>query len=131
MTINGPWFIAEIAKDVPYGVAPMPVVSETGQTAAPLTSIEAGFVSAKVNTKARRRISCAIWPARVGPDSRYGGPAVCIGKTTWDRPEVQNDPVLSAFRPASAHCTQPHHPAMRAFWEPGEQALSGAASVEN
>src|SRR5207302_4746483 len=46
-TISGPWFLSQIERGVPYAVAPMPRVSATGRPAAPLTTIEAGFVSAR------------------------------------------------------------------------------------
>ena len=125
MTINGPWFIAEIAKDVPYGVAPMPVVSETGQIAAPLTSIEAGFVSAKSEHKGEAADFLRYLASAESAQIRATvGRQSVSEKTTWDRPEVQNDPVLSAFFAQRQHIVpSPTHPAMRAFWEPGEQAL--------
>lgn len=125
MTINGPWFIAEIAPDVPYGVAPMPVVSATGKVAAPLTSIEAGFVSARSLHKqeAADFLRHLAGPASARVRALVGRQSV-TEKSTWELPEVQRDPVLSAFFAQRAHLVpSPTHPAMRAFWEPGEQAL--------
>lgn len=125
LTINGPWFVSEIAKDVPYGVAPMPVVSATGQVAAPLTSIEAGFVSARSSHKA---LAADFLRFLAGPESAYLratiGRQSVSEKTTWDKLEVAADPVLSAFFAQRQHMRpSPTHPAMRSFWEPGEQAL--------
>ena len=45
MVINGPWFLGEIAEDVDFGVAQLPVVSATGQPAAPFLSVEGAIVS--------------------------------------------------------------------------------------
>ena len=30
LVVNGPWFLGEIAEGVPFGVAPLPIVSATG-----------------------------------------------------------------------------------------------------
>ncbi len=125
MTINGPWFIAEIAPGVPYGVAPMPVISETGNVAAPLTSIEAGFVSARSEhpAEAAQFLRYLAGPQSARVRALVGRQSVAE-TTTWQLPEVQHDPVLSAFLAQRSHIVpSPTHPAMRAFWEPGEQAL--------
>ena len=125
MTINGPWFIAEIAPEVPYGVAPLPIVSETGKVAAPLTSIEAGFVSARSEHKAESAefLRYLAGPASAKVRALLGRQSVSE-KTTWQLPEVQGDPVLRAFFAQRAYIVpSPTHPAMRSFWEPGEQAL--------
>ncbi|MGZ3442763.1 MAG: sugar ABC transporter substrate-binding protein, partial [Polyangia bacterium] len=47
LTINGPWFVGEIAPGVPFGVAPLPTVSATGKPAAPLVEIEALLMPAR------------------------------------------------------------------------------------
>lgn len=127
-TINGPWFIAEINPGVPYGVAPMPVVSATGKIAAPLTSIEAGFISKK---SAYPQEAADFLRYLAGPESAYVratvGRQAVTEKTTWQRPEVAEDPVLRAFfAQRQLLVPSPTHPAMRAFWEPGEQALRQA-----
>lgn len=134
LVINGPWFIGEISPGVPYGVAPMPVVSATGRRAAPLTTIEAGFVSAH---GAHPQQSADFLRYLVGPQAsllrvQLGRQSVS-DRATWQHPDVQKDPVLRAFLAQLDQLVpSPSHPAMRAFWEPGEQALRqvlrGAAS---
>jgi len=48
LTINGPWFVGEIAPGVPFGVAPLPTGgSATGKPAAPLVEIEALLMPAR------------------------------------------------------------------------------------
>ncbi|MFO0572941.1 MAG: extracellular solute-binding protein [Polyangia bacterium] len=125
LTINGPWFLSEIEPGVPYGVAPLPVVSETGRKAAPLTSIEAGFVSR--NTPHPREAADFL-RYLAGPKGAL--PRLVLGRqsvsdrATWQHPEAQKDPVLRAFYAQLEHAVpSPSHPAMRSFWEPGEQAL--------
>jgi len=47
MVINGPWFRAEIAEGVDYGVALLPVLEPTGLRARPFVGSEAFMLSAK------------------------------------------------------------------------------------
>lgn len=125
VVINGPWFIGEIQKDVPYGVAPMPRMSQTGRLAAPLTSIEAGFISA---TSQHPEAAAAFLRFVAGSDGallrlRIGRQAVSE-KTAWQNEVAQRDPVMRAFfAQLDDMVPSPSHPDMRSFWEPGQQAL--------
>ena len=125
VVLNGPWFISEIASDVPYGVAPLPLVSETGRPGAALTSIEAGYVSAttKAPQAAADFLRYLVGPQSALTRARVGRQSVS-DRATWQHPDVQADPVLQAFAAQLPHMVpSPTHPAMRSFWEPGEQAL--------
>ena len=125
VVLNGPWFISEIAPDVPYGVAPLPLVSETGLPGAALTSIEAGYVSAttKAPQAAADFLRYLVGPQSALTRARVGRQSVS-DRATWQHPDVQADPVLQAFAAQLPHMVpSPTHPAMRSFWEPGEQAL--------
>lgn len=125
LTINGPWFISEIEPGVPYGVAPLPVVSPTGRRAAPLTSIEAGFVSSRSNHAREAAGFLAYLAGPEGARVRMKAARQSVSDAaTWQLPEAQADPVLAAFHAQLDHMVpSPSHPAMRSFWEPGEQAL--------
>ena len=125
VVLNGPWFVGDIAPGVPYGVAPMPRMSETGRVAAPLTSIEAGFVSSRTLHPAEAAEFLAFL---AGPDGallrlRLGRQAVSE-KSAWQSEAARGDPVLQAFfAQLDDIVPSPSHPEMRAFWEPGQQAL--------
>lgn len=131
--ISGPWFIGEIDRGVPYGVAPLPIVTETGRAAAPLTTIEAAYISARTTRPQksaqflRYLVSeeAALLRARVGRQS-------VTTLAVWQHGDVQRDPVLRGFYAQLADIVfSPTHPAMRSFWEPGEQALrQGLRGVE-
>ena len=62
LTINGPWFVGEIAPGVPFGVAPLPTVSATGKPAAPLVEIEALLMPARGHAPAAAT-AFALWLA--------------------------------------------------------------------
>ena len=129
LTINGPWFVGEIAPGVPFGVAPLPTVSATGKPAAPLVEMEALLMPARghepkaargVRALARRR------PRRRAIRARVGRQTVAA-RAAWDDPEVARDPILPAFRAQlAATVPMPSSPAMRQIWEP---AQPGAAQV--
>ncbi len=125
MTLNGPWFIGQIEPGVPYGVAPLPRMSETGRMAAPLTNIEAGFLNPKsqVRAEAAAFLRYLVAPEAALLRARLGRQSVSTA-ATWDDAQVRKDPVLSAFR-AQLESMVPmdNRPEMRAFWEPGQQAL--------
>ena len=124
LVINGPWFIGEIAAGVPYGVAPMPRLSQTGRLAAPLTSVEAGFISAG-SQHADAAAAFLSFLAGDGALSRLRiGRQAVTEQAAWQDEAARNDPVLRAFfAQLDELVPSPSHPDMRAFWEPGQQAL--------
>lgn len=125
MAISGPWFVGDIAPGVPYSVAPMPLVSETGKLAAPLTTIEAGLLSARSQhpKQALAFLAYLAGPQGALPRLRDAHQAVSE-QSAWRDPIASQDPVLRAFfAQLPSLVPSPKHPAMRAFWEPGEQLL--------
>jgi arabinogalactan oligomer/maltooligosaccharide transport system permease protein len=125
MTIKGPWFLGEIAPDVPFGVAPLPTVSATGRPAAPLVTVEAVLLPARGHDPAAA-LAFADWLA--GPAGAHiralVGRQTVAARDAWDDPRVAADPVLAAFR-AQLAATVPtsNSPAMHQVWEPANQAL--------
>ena len=73
----------------------------------------------------RRAVGFALLRARVGRQS-------VTTLAVWQHGDVQRDPVLRGFYAQLADIVfSPTHPAMRSFWEPGEQALrQGLRGVE-
>jgi len=125
MVINGPWFIGEIERGVPYGVAPLPIVSETGRAAAPLTTIEAGYLSAYTRSpqKSAQFLSYLVGSEAALVRARVGRQSVTT-LSVWQHADVQRDPVLRGFYGQLGDLVySPTHPAMRSFWDPGEKAL--------
>jgi arabinogalactan oligomer/maltooligosaccharide transport system permease protein len=125
ITINGPWFLGEIAPGVPFAVAPLPTVSATGRPAAPLVNMEAAMLAARAR-EPQAAIAFALWLA--GPEASrvraLEGRQTPAARAAWDDPKIANDPILSAFR-AQLAATVPmsNAPEMRAVWEPAQKAL--------
>ncbi|MGZ3406188.1 MAG: sugar ABC transporter substrate-binding protein, partial [Polyangia bacterium] len=125
LTINGPWFVGEIAPGVPFGVAPLPTVSATGKPAAPLVEIEALLMPAR-GRDPKAAAAFATWLA--GGEAAHiratVGRQTVAARAAWDDPQIANDPILSAFRAQlAATVPMPNAPAIRQVWEPLNQAL--------
>jgi arabinogalactan oligomer/maltooligosaccharide transport system permease protein len=125
MTINGPWFTGEIAPGVPFAVAPLPAVSETGRPAAPLVNMEAVMLAARAK-EAPAAVAFARWLAstEAAKIRALEGHQPVADRAAWEDPRVAGDPILSAFKTQLAS-TVPMSNAreMRFVWEPAQRAL--------
>jgi arabinogalactan oligomer/maltooligosaccharide transport system permease protein len=125
MTINGPWFVGEIAGGVPWKVAPLPTVSATRTRMRPLLTVEALLLAERAHAPAEA-LAFARW--LTGPEGgrlrAVAGRQTVAARAAWDAPEVKNDPVLRAFREQLPD-TMPmsNRPEMNAVWEPAQRAL--------
>ncbi|MCB9794864.1 MAG: extracellular solute-binding protein [Alphaproteobacteria bacterium] len=123
--INGPWFLGEIDPRVDYAVAPLPVMTATGQRAAPFLTVEGAFVSGFAAHPAEAR-ALAEWLASPEPATRRaveGRQSVATLAALADA-RVAEDPILSAFQAQlDASVPMPNRPEMAATWEPMARAL--------
>ncbi|MCB9780414.1 MAG: extracellular solute-binding protein [Alphaproteobacteria bacterium] len=125
MVISGPWFLGEVAADVPFEIAPLPVVSATGERAAPYLTVDGAFVSAFAKHPDEAR---AVARFLAGHDAALrratdGRQAVATLSAAAE-PAVADDRVLSAFRAQlDAAVPMPNRPEMQATWEPQARAL--------
>jgi arabinogalactan oligomer / maltooligosaccharide transport system permease protein len=128
MVVNGPWFISEIAQGVPWGVAPLPVISATGRPAKPLSTIEALFLG---RGRARPQV-LALANALVGDDAaliraKVAGQPVA-NSAVYDLPEIVGSPILGAFRTQlGSTVPMPTAPLTALLWEPLNEALRQVA----
>lgn len=124
-TFNGPWFLGEIAPGVPFGVAPLPVVSETGRRMQPLVTIEAVMVPARAK-QPEAALAFARW--LTGPEGArlraLVGRQTVAARAAWDDPQIAGDPILAAFKAQLADSVpMSNRPEMRQVWEPAQRAL--------
>ncbi len=124
MVISGPWFLSEIAADVPFAIAPLPKVSATGMPARPFLTVEALFVA-----KGKLRpavLTLAEWltsDASARLRAEHARQPVA-NRAVYDDPQVAQDAVLSAFRrQAESSVPMPTAPLMQVVWEPWAEAL--------
>jgi arabinogalactan oligomer/maltooligosaccharide transport system permease protein len=117
MAITGPWFLGEVNPALDYGVAPLPIVSETGRPAAPYLTVEAVFLARPGEEAA----ALGAWLA--GPE----GAAVRqrVGRQVVAAEGIQtDDPILAAFRAQAALAVpMPVRPELARTWEPLDRAL--------
>ncbi len=122
--ISGPWFLGELEL-ARYGIAPLPIVSETGRPAAPYLTVEGAMLSAYA-AEPEAALDFGRWLA--GPEAsavravRGRQPVATLA--AYEDPAVGEDPVLSAFRrQLDAAVPMPNEPGMAATWEPQARAL--------
>jgi maltose-binding protein MalE len=125
MVLSGPWFLNDIPKDVPWKVAPMPVVSATGRPAAPFLGAEGVMMSARA---ADKRAAFAVMDFLTSDASAIARATaarqVVPNRAAYADPRVGSDDVLSAFRRQAAVATpMPSTPEMRMVWTPYDTAL--------
>jgi len=122
--INGPWFLGELSLP-DYGIAPLPVVSATGEPAAPYLTVEGAMLSAYANNP-EGALAFGLWLAgpEAGIQRAVEGRQPVAALAAYDDPAVANDPVLSAFRrQLDLAVPMPNAPGMAATWEPQARAL--------
>ena len=128
--LSGPWFRGELDGVKDWGVAPLPIVSETGLHAQPFLGVEAIFLNAFGQHKrdAFRLMKHLTMNEQALDRLRIGSQLVANQKAYAD-PAVQNDPFASAFR-KQVKQTQPlsNRPHMRTVWTPAKRALSQSIS---
>ena len=124
MILQGPWGMQDIAPDVPWQVAPLPVVSATGKPAAPFLGAEGILMSAQAHDK---EAAFAVMDALTSDESaiaRAQARQVVANPRAYDDPEVARDPVLRAFRAQLANTVaMPSSGVMRSVWDPYRNAI--------
>ena len=131
MVINGPWFMAQLTGQVDYGVATLPLISETGEYATPYVTAEGLFLS-NHSEQAGRAYELLRYIATDGAVERaVQGKQMVAYLPAYDSPEVKADTALAAQR--EVFLAQLDHalptsnrPEMSALWEPMGQALQKA-----
>ena len=121
--MSGPWFVTDIAKGVPWKVAPLPIVSATGKPAAPFLGVEGILMSARARDKdlAFAVMDALTSDAQATMRARVARQVVA-NVHAYDEPDIASDPVLAAFR-AQTTVTMPKAPGMRMVWTPYRTAL--------
>ncbi len=125
MALSGPWFIGDIAAGVPWEVTTMPVVSATGEVAAPFLTAEGVLMSARARDK---EAAFAVMDHLTGDASAIlrarKSHQVVANRAAYLEPDLGSDHVLTTFRAQLAHTVpMPASPTMRAVWRPYMIAL--------
>ena len=128
MVINGPWFTGEIKPGIDYGIAPLPIVDETGLPMRPFLTVEAAILSGRAREPAgalefaRFLVSAPSAVVR----ALEGGQVVATPEA-YDDPRLAGNAALAAFRKqAETALPMDNTPKMQAVWEPEKRALAAA-----
>lgn len=123
--MSGPWFVSDIAKGVPWKVAPLPTVSATGVPASPFLGADGILMSARAQDK---DAAFAVMDALTSDVSAIArarlAKQVVPNVRAYEDPTIAADPVLIAFRAQLEHTVaMPKGAAMRMVWTPYKNAL--------
>jgi arabinogalactan oligomer/maltooligosaccharide transport system permease protein len=136
LVINGPWFLSSINEDINYEIHPLPIVSETGLSAAPFLSVEGAFLSA-YSTHPTESVALAkfLGTTESAVHRAVKGRQTVATLEAYDNPKISDDPIIMAFRRQLEQTTPtPNTPQMSATWEPMARAVRrvnrGAMSPE-
>ena len=130
MVINGPWFRAEIAAGVDYGVALLPEINHSGVRAQPFMGTEALLLSA-ASRHPEQAFAAMNWltadeAARV---RMHRGLQTVANVALYREPEAVADPVLGVFREQLKYAEPMRaDPEMGMVWEPLRRALDAAVA---
>jgi arabinogalactan oligomer/maltooligosaccharide transport system substrate-binding protein len=135
IVFNGPWFLGEIAKDVDYGLALLPKISEAGgKPMRPWITVEGVYVAApSQNKEAAYDVAKFLTSVEAAKIMALEGRQSPANKAVYDDPAVAKDPVLKAFKDqVDLAVPMPNVPEMTMVWSPATTAMNtatrGAAS---
>lgn len=129
MAMSGPWFQGDIEDGVPFLVTTLPIVSATGEPAAPFLGAEGVLMSSRARDK---NAAIAVMLALAGDESaalRAERARQVVPNPRAYAGALAADPVLGAFRRQLEHTVpMPAVPLMRAVWTPYKNALGSVIS---
>lgn len=127
MVFTGPWFLGEVSKDIDYGLAPLPKITEAGgQPMRPWMTVEGAFVTAPCKQKdAAFEFVKYITDTEAARLMALEGRQTPAVKAVYEDAAVKNDWVLAAFRKqVDAATPMPNLPEMTMMWSPATNALN-------
>lgn len=126
MVINGPWFMAELDKNVPFKVALLPTITKSGKRATPFLTAEGVIMSAKAtDKKAAFEVMKHLTSVEAGKIMATVGRQTSARKEVYDDPTIAKDEILAAFREQlKSSVPMPNSPAMRMVWSPATTAMN-------
>lgn len=127
IVFNGPWFLGEIAKDIPYAIAPLPRIDEAGgQPMRPWMTVEGLYIAAASKNK-----ESAYEFLKFATDRPAALVMAVEGRQTpanaavYAEPKVAADPVLKAFKQqVDVAIPMPNFAEMAMFWSPVTTAMN-------
>jgi arabinogalactan oligomer/maltooligosaccharide transport system substrate-binding protein len=127
MVFSGPWFLGEISKDVDWGLAPLPAISEAGgKPMRPWITVEGVYVAAPSKNKdAAFDFVKYLTDVPAAKVMALEGRQTPANKGVYADPAVAKDPILAAFRKqVDVAVPMPNYPEMTMVWSPVTTAMN-------
>lgn len=127
MVFSGPWFLGEIAKDVNFGLAPLPTIDEAGgKPMRPWMTVEGVYVAApSANKDAAYAFAKYLTDTPQAKVMAVEGRQTPANKAVYSDPAVSGDAILSAFRKqVEVAVPMPNLPEMTMVWSPATTAMN-------
>ncbi len=127
MVFSGPWFLGEISKDIDWGLAPLPAISEAGgKPMRPWITVEGVYIAAPSKNKdAAFEFVKYLTDVPAGKVMALEGRQTPANKGVYADPQVARDPVLAAFRKqVDVAVPMPNFPEMTMVWSPVTTAMN-------
>ena len=129
MIFSGPWFLGEVNKDIPLGLAMLPTIDEAGGAPMrPWITVEGVYISASSKNKdAAFDFATFLTDVPATTVLALEGGQTPANKGVYDDPRVANHPVLSAFRKqVEVAVPMPNLPEMSMVWSPATTAMNAS-----
>jgi arabinogalactan oligomer/maltooligosaccharide transport system substrate-binding protein len=127
MVISGPWFLPEIAKDVDFGVAPLPLIAELrNKPMRPWVVVDGVYLAAPGKNKdAAFAFASYLTDLPAAKVLALEGRQMPANKGVYADSAVAADPILKAFRQQmDVAVPMPNVPEMAKVWVPAATAMS-------
>jgi arabinogalactan oligomer / maltooligosaccharide transport system substrate-binding protein len=127
MVFSGPWFLGEIAKDIDFGLAPLPTLTEAGgKPLRPWITVEGVYIAKPSKNKdAAYELAKFLTDVPAAKVLALEGRQSPANKGVYADPQVASDPILKAFRQqVEAAVPMPNLPEMTMVWTPATTALT-------
>ena len=127
MVFSGPWFLGEIAKEVNYGLAPLPTIDEAGgKPMRPWMTVEGVYLAApSANKDAAYAFAKYLTDTPQAKIMAVEGRQTPANKAVYSDPAVSGDAILSAFRKqVEVAVPMPNLPEMTMVWSPATTAMN-------
>jgi arabinogalactan oligomer/maltooligosaccharide transport system substrate-binding protein len=127
MVFSGPWFLGEISKNVDYGLAPLPTITEAGgKPIRPWITVEGVYIAGPSKNKdAAFEFAKFVTDVPSAKTLALEGRQTPANKGVYSDPQVAGDPVLKAFRQqVDVAVPMPNLPEMSMVWSPATTAMN-------
>jgi len=127
IVFSGPWFLGEIAKEIDYGLAPLPTLDEAGgKPMRPWMTVEGVYIAAPSKNKdAAYEFARYLTDVATGKIMALEGRQTPANQAVYKDPQVAKDAVIDLFRrQVEVAVPMPNVPEMTMVWSPATTAMN-------